>query len=97
MTAVTSADVLVVGAGVAGTTVAVELAKAGARVVVAEPRSQVRPVPAEAGDGTSEIHGHEPQLPLDIYRLERFERGGVEAEGVWGGEGISRGTREVQA
>jgi glycine/D-amino acid oxidase-like deaminating enzyme len=45
----------------------------------------------------SEIRGQEPQLPLDIYRLERFEMGGVEAEGVWGGDGISRGTREVQA
>jgi sarcosine oxidase subunit beta len=44
-----------------------------------------------------EIRGQQPELPLDAYRLERFETGGVEAEGVWGGEGISRGTREVEA
>ncbi|MBJ7598899.1 MAG: hypothetical protein DLM67_04265 [Candidatus Nephthysia bennettiae] len=44
-----------------------------------------------------EIRGQVPELPLDPYRLVRFERGGVEAEGVWGGEGISRGTGEVEA
>ena len=32
-----------------------------------------------------------PQDPLEIYRLERFERGGVEPEGVWGGSGIAAG------
>jgi sarcosine oxidase subunit beta len=29
---------------------------------------------------------------LGIYRLDRFERGGVEPEGVWGGSGIAAGT-----
>jgi len=29
---------------------------------------------------------------LNIYRLDRFERGGVEPEGVWGGSGIAGGT-----
>ena len=45
----------------------------------------------------TEIRGGTPSLPLDIYRLDRFESGGVEPEGVWGGEGISRGTEEVPA
>jgi sarcosine oxidase subunit beta len=44
-----------------------------------------------------EVMGGTPSLPLAIYRLERFESGGVEPEGVWGGEGISRGTQEVTA
>jgi sarcosine oxidase, subunit beta len=39
----------------------------------------------------AEVMGRTPGLQLDIYRLERFERGGVEPEGVWGGEAISRG------
>ena len=29
---------------------------------------------------------------LGIYRLDRFERGGLEPEGVWGGSGIAAGT-----
>ena len=45
----------------------------------------------------AEVQGRQPALPLDIYRLERFERGDVEPEGVWGGEAISQGTREVPA
>jgi sarcosine oxidase, subunit beta len=36
------------------------------------------------------LGGSEEQL--GIYRLERFERGGVEPEGVWGGSGIAAGT-----
>jgi hypothetical protein len=43
-----------------------------------------------------EVCGQEPELPLDVYRLERFEKGDVEAEGVWGGEAISRGTAQLQ-
>jgi glycine/D-amino acid oxidase-like deaminating enzyme len=31
------------------------------------------------------------QEALEIYRLDRFERGGVEPEGVWGGSGIAAG------
>jgi glycine/D-amino acid oxidase-like deaminating enzyme len=31
------------------------------------------------------------QESLGIYRLDRFERGGVEPEGVWGGSGIAAG------
>jgi hypothetical protein len=31
------------------------------------------------------------ELSLDIYRLERFERGDVAPEGVWGGSGIAAG------
>jgi sarcosine oxidase subunit beta len=45
----------------------------------------------------AEVRGGTPSLPLDIYRLERFESGTVEPEGVWGGEGISRGTQEVSS
>ncbi|HVC99945.1 MAG TPA: FAD-binding oxidoreductase [Candidatus Dormibacteraeota bacterium] len=45
----------------------------------------------------AEIRGATPGLDLDIYRLERLDAGGVEPEGVWGGEGISRGTAEVPA
>lgn len=45
----------------------------------------------------SEVRGRQPELPLDSYRLQRFESGDVEPEGVWGGEAISRGTREVPA
>jgi hypothetical protein len=50
--------------------------------------------PGLAPHVATEIRGGTPSLPLDIYRLERFESGGVEPEGVWGGEGVSRGTRE---
>jgi sarcosine oxidase subunit beta len=39
-----------------------------------------------------ELQGRGAELPLGIYRLERFERGGVEREVVWGGTGIARGT-----
>ncbi len=39
-----------------------------------------------------EVRGQSPDLPLDIYHLGRFERGGVAPEGVWGGSGISGGT-----
>lgn len=38
-----------------------------------------------------EIRGQTAELPLDIYRLERFERGDVAPEGVWGGSGIAAG------
>jgi sarcosine oxidase subunit beta len=38
-----------------------------------------------------ELRGESPELPLDIYRLERFERGDVAPEGVWGGSGIAAG------
>jgi sarcosine oxidase, subunit beta len=38
-----------------------------------------------------EIQGGPPEH-LEIYRLERFERGGVEPEGVWGGSGIAAGS-----
>jgi sarcosine oxidase, subunit beta len=53
--------------------------------------------PGLAPHVAAEIRGDMPGLPLDIYRLERFEAGGVEPEGVWGGEGVSRGTSEVPA
>lgn len=39
-----------------------------------------------------ELLGEPSEVPLDVYRLERFERGGVEPEGVWGGSGIAAGT-----
>jgi sarcosine oxidase subunit beta len=51
--------------------------------------------PGLAPHVAAEIRGGTPRLPLDIYRLERFERGDVEPEGVWGGEGISGGVQEV--
>lgn len=51
--------------------------------------------PGLAASVAADLEGAAPRLPLDIYRLERFERGDVEPEGVWGGEGISRGTAEV--
>src|SRR6266850_1882427 len=38
-----------------------------------------------------ELRGKSAELSLDIYRLERFERGDVAAEGVWGGSGIAAG------
>jgi len=38
-----------------------------------------------------EIRGGSPEH-LEIYRLQRFEDGGVEPEGVWGGSGIAAGT-----
>jgi sarcosine oxidase subunit beta len=47
--------------------------------------------PGLAPQVAREIRGEAPELPLDIYRLERFERGGVEPEGVWGGTGIAEG------
>lgn len=47
--------------------------------------------PGLAAHAAAEIRGGSPGLPLDIYRLDRFEHGEVEPEGVWGGEGISRG------
>lgn len=53
--------------------------------------------PGLAPSIAAEVRGQEPPLPLDIYRLERFAAGDVEPEGVWGGEAISRGTREVPA
>ena len=43
----------------------------------------------------ADVMGGTPALSLDIYRLERFESGTVEPEGVWGGEGVSRGTQEA--
>jgi glycine/D-amino acid oxidase-like deaminating enzyme len=48
--------------------------------------------PGLAPHAAREIRGATPDLPLDIFRLDRFERGGVEPEGVWGGSGISGGT-----
>ncbi|MDQ6945570.1 MAG: FAD-binding oxidoreductase [Actinomycetota bacterium] len=45
----------------------------------------------------AEVRGGTSRLPLDIYRLERFESGTWEPEGVWGGQGISGGTQEVPA
>jgi sarcosine oxidase subunit beta len=33
-----------------------------------------------------------PEEQFGIYRLDRFERGGAEPEGVWGGSGIAAGT-----
>jgi len=53
--------------------------------------------PGLAPSIAAEVRGRQPALPLEIYRLERFERGDVEPEGVWGGEAISHGTREVPA
>ena len=38
-----------------------------------------------------ELRGQTAALPLDIYRLERLERGDVAPEGVWGGSGIAAG------
>jgi sarcosine oxidase subunit beta len=38
-----------------------------------------------------ELRGQSAELSLDIYRLERFERGDVAPEGVWGGSGIAAG------
>ena len=38
-----------------------------------------------------ELRGNSAELSLDIYRLERFERGDVAPEGVWGGSGIAAG------
>lgn len=53
--------------------------------------------PGLAPHVAADIRGGTPGLALDIYRFERFERGDVEPEGVWGGEGVSRGTQEVRA
>jgi sarcosine oxidase subunit beta len=50
--------------------------------------------PGLAPHAAREVLGQAPELALDAYRLERFERGGVEPEGVWGGSGIARGTAE---
>ena len=38
-----------------------------------------------------ELRGKSAELSLEIYRLERFERGDVAPEGVWGGSGIAAG------
>jgi len=38
-----------------------------------------------------ELRGQTAELSLNIYRLERFERGNVAPEGVWGGSGIAAG------
>ena len=48
--------------------------------------------PGLAPDVAREIQGRPPELALDVYRLDRIERGGVEPEGVWGGSGIAEGT-----
>ena len=48
--------------------------------------------PGLAPQAAREIQHLQPELPLNVYRLERFERGGVEPEGVWGGSGIAGGT-----
>jgi glycine/D-amino acid oxidase-like deaminating enzyme len=47
--------------------------------------------PGLAPQVAREIRGG-PAEHLEIYRLERFEDGGVEPEGVWGGAGIAAGT-----
>src|SRR5204863_5524497 len=47
--------------------------------------------PGLAAQAAREIRGGPPEH-LEIYRLERFENGGVESEGVWGGSGIAAGT-----
>jgi glycine/D-amino acid oxidase-like deaminating enzyme len=38
-----------------------------------------------------ELRGEVAELSLDIYRLERFERGDVAPESIWGGSGIAAG------
>jgi sarcosine oxidase subunit beta len=43
----------------------------------------------------AEIRGAEPGLPLDVYRLARFESGTLTPEGVWGGEGVSGGMEQA--
>jgi len=48
--------------------------------------------PGLALEVARELQGRPAHIALDIYRLERFERGGVEPEGVWGGSGIAAGT-----
>ena len=53
--------------------------------------------PGLAPHVAAEIRGGRPALDLAVYRLDRFERGGVEAEGVWGGAGFAEGVREVGA
>jgi sarcosine oxidase subunit beta len=53
--------------------------------------------PGLAPHAAREIRGGTPELSLDIYRLDRFERGGVEPEGVWGGSGIADGTSRRSA
>ena len=50
--------------------------------------------PGLAAHVATDIRSGTPELSLAIYRLERFESGNVEREGVWGGEGVSRGTQE---
>jgi sarcosine oxidase subunit beta len=52
--------------------------------------------PGLAAHVATDIRGGKPGLALDVYRFDRFEKGDVEPEGVWGGEGISRGTQEVR-
>jgi len=47
--------------------------------------------PGLAPQVAREIRGGSPER-LEIYRLERFEDGSVEPEGVWGGSGIAAGT-----
>lgn len=53
--------------------------------------------PGLAPHVATEIRGGASRLPLDIYRLERFQRGDVEPEGIWGGESISRGMQQASA
>ncbi len=48
--------------------------------------------PGLAPQVARELRGEPSELPLDVYRLERFERGSVEPEEVWGGGGIAAGT-----
>jgi sarcosine oxidase, subunit beta len=48
--------------------------------------------PGLAPQAAREIRGMPSEMPLDIYHLDRFQRGGVEPEGVWGGSGIAGGT-----
>jgi sarcosine oxidase, subunit beta len=51
--------------------------------------------PGLSPHAATEVRGGTPRLPLDVYRLDRFQRGDVEPEGVWGGEGISGGMQEA--
>ena len=50
--------------------------------------------PGLARHVAGELRGQPSELALDVYRLERFESGTVEPEGVWGGEGVSGGSSD---
>jgi glycine oxidase len=73
--AVSSPSVIVVGAGVIGCTVAYELARSGARVVVLEPRAPGQGATrASAGILAPYIEGHEGKLrDLGVRSLEMYD------------------------